>query len=244
MRFDKRWLVLLGFLLLFFGGIVQSSDSQILVYEKKYIMGTVFEIAAYGSSSEQASSAIDKAFQEIVWMDDLMSDYKPESPLSHLNRSAHFHTEKVPPDLYRVIEEAMQFSRISNGKFDITVAPLVNLWKAALSGDSIPSQSEQQQAQACIGYEKVQLTPPDQITLQSSCLQVDLGAIGKGYAVRSGGRSAAFTGHPKCIHQRRRQHGRGDWFASRADGLAGTPARSFSQNRSVCDAQGRKPFDV
>ena len=187
MRFDKRWLVLLGFLLLFFGGIVQSSDSQILVYKKKYIMGTVFEIAAYGSSSEQASSAIDKAFQEIVWMDDLMSNYKPESPLSHLNRSAHFHTEKVPPDLYRVIEEAMQFSRISNGKFDITVAPLVNLWKAALSGDSIPSQSEQQQAQACIGYEKVQLTPPDQITLQSSCLQVDLGAIGKGYAVDRAG---------------------------------------------------------
>ena len=179
--------MLLGILLLPFGASVQSSDSQILVYKKKYIMGTVFEIAAYGSSSEQASSAIYKAFQEIVRMDDLMSNYKPESPLSLLNRSAHFHTEKVPPDLYRVIEEAMHFSRISDGKFDITVAPLVNLWKAALSGDSIPSQSDQQQARACIGYEKVQLTPPDQITFRSSCLQLDLGAIGKGYAVDRAG---------------------------------------------------------
>jgi thiamine biosynthesis lipoprotein len=120
-------------------------------------------------------------------MDDLLSNYKPKSPLSRLNRSAHFHTEKVPPDLYRVIDEAMHFSRISDGKFDITVAPLVNLWKAALSGDSMPSQSEQQQAQACIGYEKVQLTPPDQITFRSPCLQLDLGAIGKGYAVDRAG---------------------------------------------------------
>jgi FAD:protein FMN transferase len=183
MRFDKQWIVLLGILLLIpFGATIQSSDSQTLVYKKKYIMGTVFEIAAYGSSSEQASSAIDEAFQEIVRMDDLMSNYKPDSPLSLLNRSAHFQTEKIPLDLYRAIEQALYFSKISDGRFDITVAPLVNLWKAALSGDSIPTQSERERAQVCIGYEKVQLTPPDQITLQSPCLQLDLGAIGKGYA--------------------------------------------------------------
>ena len=243
MRFDRRWRVL-GFLLLSFGAIVQSSDNQILVYKKKYIMGTVFEIAAYGSSSEQASSAIDKAFQEIVRMDDLMSNYKPESPVSRLNRSAHFHAEKVPPDLYRVIEEAMHFSRISDGKFDITVAPLVDLWKAALSGDSIPSQSEQQQARACIGYEKVATD-----SAGSDHLAVLLSAVGfrgdwQGLRGGSGWRSAALTGHPKCIHQRRGKHGLGDWFAPRADRLAGTPPRSFSQTRSVCDAQGRKPFDV
>jgi thiamine biosynthesis lipoprotein len=161
---------------------VQSSDNQILIYKKKFIMGTVFEIAAYGASSAQASSAMEKAFQKIVQMDDLMSNYKPESALSHLNRSAHFQTEKVPLDLYRVINEAMHFSKMSDGKFDITVAPLVNLWKAALLGDSIPSEPERQQAQACVGYQKVNLTPPDQVTLQSSCLQLDLGAIGKGYA--------------------------------------------------------------
>src|SRR5713226_3052633 len=114
MRFDRRWMVLLGILLLPFGAAAQSSDSQILVYKKIYTMGTVFEIAAYGASSEQASFAIDKAFQEIVRMDDLMSNYKPEGALSHLNRSAHFHTEKVPPDLFRAIEEALYFSRISD----------------------------------------------------------------------------------------------------------------------------------
>ena len=182
MRCDRRWAVLV-ILFFSFGSSVQSSDRQILVYKKKYIMGTVFEIVAYSGSLEQASSAIDKGFQEILRIDDLMSNYKPESALSHLNQSAHFHTERVPPDLYRVIEQAVQFSKLSDGKFDITVAPLVNLWKAALSGDSMPSPVQQQQAQACVGYEKIVLTPPDQITFHSPCLQLDLGAIGKGYAV-------------------------------------------------------------
>ncbi len=93
MRFDNRWAAVLLVSLFSFGPSLQSSDRQILVYKKKYIMGTVFEIAAYSRSSEQASFAIEKAFHEIVRIDDLMSNYKPESALSHLNQSAHFHAE-------------------------------------------------------------------------------------------------------------------------------------------------------
>jgi FAD:protein FMN transferase len=183
MRCVKSAAAVLGVLILCFGASGQNSESQHLVYKKKYIMGTVFEIAAYGESAERASSAIDRAFQEIVRMDDLMSNYKPESALSQLNRSAHFHAEKVPSDLYRVVERGVQLSRLSDGKFDITVAPLVNLWKAAMAGDSMPSPEQQRQAQACVGYEKIEFIPPDEIMFQSSCLQLDLGALGKGYAV-------------------------------------------------------------
>jgi thiamine biosynthesis lipoprotein len=183
MRFDRRPAAVLGILILCFGASGQNSENPHLVYKKKYIMGTVFEIAAYGESSGRVLTAIDSAFQEIVRMDDLMSNYKPESALSHLNRSAHFHTEKVPLDLYRVIEQALEFSRLSEGKFDITVGPLVNLWKAALQGDAAPSLTQQRQAQACVGYDKIELTPPDHVTFHSSCLQLDLGAIAKGYAV-------------------------------------------------------------
>src|SRR5271169_547595 len=182
MRCDnRRTAALISFFLI--ASFVQSSENQVLVYKKKYIMGTVFEIAAYDQSPEQSSKAIEKAFQEIVRLDDLMSDYKPDSALSNLNRSAHFHTEKVPSDLYRVIDEAVRFSRLSDGKFDISVAPLVNLWKAALRGEDTPSRARQEEVRGCVGYEKIELIPPDQISFHSSCLQVDLGAIGKGFAV-------------------------------------------------------------
>ena len=162
---------------------IRSSENQILVYKKKYVMGTVFEIAAYDQTSEHASIALENAFQEIVRVDDLLSNYKTDSALSHLNRSAHFHAEKVPSDLYRVVEESVRFSRLSGGKFDISIAPLVDLWKAAIAGEGAPSPAKQEAARACVGYEKIELTPPDQITFHSSCMRLDLGAIGKGYAV-------------------------------------------------------------
>jgi FAD:protein FMN transferase len=181
MRCDKRRAAVLV-VFLFVASFVQSSENQ-LVYKKKYSMGTIFEIAAYDQSSEHASHAIEKAFQEIVRLDNLLSNYKPDSALSRLNRSAHFHAEEVPSDLYRVIDQAVQFSRLSDGKFDISIAPLVNLWKAALRGDGTPSRSQQEEVRNCIGYEKIELTPPDRISFRSACLQLDLGAIGKGYAV-------------------------------------------------------------
>jgi thiamine biosynthesis lipoprotein ApbE len=186
-------------LVVFFFSIVssvRSSENQLLVYKKKYIMGTVFEIAAYDQTSQHASDALEKAFQEIVRVDNLLSNYKTDSALSYLNRSAHFHAEKVPSDLYRVVEESVRFSKLSSGKFDISVAPLVDLWKAAIAGEGTPSLARQQAAKDCVGYEKIELTPPDQITFHSSCMQLDLGAIGKGYAVDR----AAQVLHSSGIH--------------------------------------------
>ncbi|MGB7847361.1 MAG: FAD:protein FMN transferase [Candidatus Acidiferrum sp.] len=154
-----------------------------LVHKTKYIMGTVYEIAAYDQRPERASQAIDRAFAEIVRLDQVMSNYKPESDLSRLNRSAHFHAQRVPTDLYRVIEESVKYSRVSGGKFDITVAPLVDLWKAALRGEPMPTPAEQEAKRACVGYEKIELIPPDQVEFHSPCMRIDLGSIGKGYAV-------------------------------------------------------------
>lgn len=182
MRCDKRpAAVLICFFLI--ASVVQGSENQVLVYKKKYVMGTIFEIAAYDQSREHASNAIEKAFQEIIRLDNLLSDYKPDSALSNLNRSAHFHAENVPSDLYRVIDQAVQFSRLSDGKFDISIAPLVNLWRAVLRGEGTPSRAQQEKVRSCVGYQKIELTPPDRISFRSSCLQLDLGAIGKGYAV-------------------------------------------------------------
>lgn len=182
MRFAKLPLAALILFCCIAAGVQRSQVPQ-LVYKKKYIMGTVFEIAVYDQSPTHASAAIDRALQEIVRIDDEFSNYKADSALSELNRAAHLHTQRVPSDLYRVIDASVMLSRLSDGKFDISIAPLVNLWKAALSGEAVPSLAQQQQATACVGYEKIQLIPPDEISFRSPCLQLDLGAIGKGYAV-------------------------------------------------------------
>ena len=181
-----RWNKALAVGLLAWNPLVPASSPETktpLVHKTKYIMGTVYEIAAYHERPERASQAIDKAFAEIVRLDSVMSNYKPESDLSRLNRNAHFYAEEVPADLYRVIEESLRYSKVSGGKFDITVAPLVDLWKAALRGDRVPTRAEEEKLRACVGYEKIELIPPDMVEFHSPCMRIDLGSIGKGYAV-------------------------------------------------------------
>jgi len=160
-----------------------SGPSAAVVHKKKYIMGTVFEIVAYDPFPARAAGAIDQAFDEIVRLDEVMSNYRVDSDLSRLNRSAHFHPQVVPHDLYRVIAESLIYSRLSAGRFDITVGPLVDLWKAVLRGDRAPSPAEQEKLRHCVGYEKIEMLPPNRIEFHSACMRIDLGSIGKGYAV-------------------------------------------------------------
>jgi FAD:protein FMN transferase len=180
----NRWLVcgLIGAILALAMATSGQTSPQ-LVHKKQYAMGTVFEIVAYSESPAQASDAIDEALREIVRLDDVMSDYKADSELSRLNRSGYEHPQSVSHDLYGVIEESLKYSRLSGGRFDVSVGPLVKLWKAAMRGEHTPSAREQEKLRACVGYQKIELLPPDRIRFQSPCLQIDLGGIGKGYAL-------------------------------------------------------------
>ena len=87
-----------------------------LFHKNRYLMGTVFEVAVYEQSSGRAAQAMEEALQEVARLDDVMSNYKSESELSRLNRTAHFRAQAVSPDLYRVIEESLRYSRLSGGK--------------------------------------------------------------------------------------------------------------------------------
>jgi FAD:protein FMN transferase len=162
---------------------VDATDPTAFIHKKKYVMGTIFEIVAYETASAPARDAIDAAFQEIVRLDHLMSNYNSESDLSRLNRSARLQPHTVPPDLYRVIEESLRYSKLSEGRFDVTVAPLVDFWKAVMHGERTPAVGEERRLRTCVGYEKIKLLPPDRVEFRGPCLQIDLGAIGKGYAV-------------------------------------------------------------
>jgi FAD:protein FMN transferase len=181
-----RWSNVLALALLVLLALTPTRASDAagsFVHKKKYAMGTVFEIVAYDSSPGHAAAAIDKAFDEIVRLDQLLSNYNPDSELSQLNRTAHFQSQTVSADLYRITEESVEYSRISGGKFDITVAPLVDFWKQALRDGTAPSMQQQLEARKCMGYEKIKLLHPNQIEFFSSCLRIDVGGIGKGYAL-------------------------------------------------------------
>jgi thiamine biosynthesis lipoprotein len=160
-----------------------SGPATQMVYKKRYAMGTVFEIITYGDSTERTSAAVDQALDEVVRLDNVMSNFKAESDLSRMNREAHFRAVNIPPDLYKVIETSLVYSRLSEGQYDVTVGPVVDLWKSALAGRAAPTNEQLQAARFCVGYQKIELIPPDQIEFHSDCMRIDLGSIGKGYAV-------------------------------------------------------------
>lgn len=146
-------------------------------------MGTTYEIVTYGTDPTQASQALDRAFQEIDGLEQVMSLYRPGSELTRLNRTAHLQTQTVAPDLYRVIQESLQYSELSEGAFDITAGPLAERWKGVGRGEEPPSPAEEKRLRCRVGYRQLELIPPDRIRFHSSRVVLDLGAIGKGYAV-------------------------------------------------------------
>ncbi len=159
------------------------ADTLSLVHQQRYSMGTMFDIIVYHSSRPDAERAIERAMDEIVRLDRVMSHYQADSNLSKLNREGGSGFIVVEPSLYEVIQESIWFSRQSSGAFDVTIAPLLRKWKEALEEGRRPSAGEISDAQRCVGYQQIEVSAPDRIRFRSPCVELDLGGIGKGYAV-------------------------------------------------------------
>lgn len=153
------------------------------VHQQRYCMGTMFDIIAYHSSRADAERAVENAMGEIIRLDQVLSHFKADSDLSKLVREGRSGFIAVEPSLYEVIQESIMFSRRSGGKFDVTIAPLLRKWKEAREKGRSPSAAEISEARRCVGYEKIVAAAPDRIRFRSECLEIDLGGIGKGYAV-------------------------------------------------------------
>lgn len=166
---------------LFVGVCLLSGASP--VHQQRYCMGTMFDVVAYHESRSVAERAIGEALDEVERLDGVMSHFKAASDLSRLNREARNRFVQVDRDLYDVIRQSIDVSRLSAGNFDVTVAPLVRMWTKACEDGRSPSPDEIATARHCVGFDKIDLDAPDRIRFRSDCLEIELGGIGKGYAV-------------------------------------------------------------
>jgi thiamine biosynthesis lipoprotein len=146
-------------------------------------MGTMFDIIVYHGSAVAADQAVDAAIAEVIRLDRVMSHYKDASDLSRLNREGHRGFVAVDPSLYEVVEQSVDVSRRSGGRFDVTIAPLLRVWRDAYEAGRQPSAEEIARVRRRVGYQHIEARPPNRIRFRSGCLELDLGGIGKGYAV-------------------------------------------------------------
>ncbi len=150
------------------------------------VMGTFANIVAVSDDHGVAARSVEAAFDALVAVDDMMSDYKADSELSRLNREGFPGPVEVSPELFNVLLDSVEFSKMSKGAFDITIGPVVDLWRQAEKTGRKPTQQEIATAKSKVGYEKLILKLDGQtrtVRFAAGGMKLDLGAIAKGYAV-------------------------------------------------------------
>jgi FAD:protein FMN transferase len=146
-------------------------------------MGTQFKILLYAPDRASADTAAKAAFTRIDVLDGIMSDYRPTSELMQLCKKAGTDPVPVGEELFFVLARAQEVSRLSGGAFDVTVGPVVRLWRIARRTQRLPDKDDLAHALALVGYDKVRLDPKARtVQLLKPGMQLDLGGIGKGYA--------------------------------------------------------------
>jgi thiamine biosynthesis lipoprotein len=182
MRFADPRHVVLACILLALNAPV-SGGAPAAVHQQRYAMGTMFDIVVFHHSRADAMRVVGEAFAEIDRLERVMSHYRSDSDLSKLNREARHRPVRVDPSLHEILRDSIEVSRRSGGRFDVTIAPLLRLWKGAAADRRAPTPEALARARRCVGYEKIDLSGADGIRFRSDCLEVDLSGIGKGYAV-------------------------------------------------------------
>lgn len=137
------------------------------------MMGTVVEV----TSPDKQSADI--AFKEIERIENLLSLYRDESEISQLNKQGRL---RVSPETLFVIKRAGEFWQATQGAFDVTVAPLLELWGFSGGDYRVPDGTKIKQTLELIGFDKVRISD-NIIEFKVKGIRLDLGAIAKGYAV-------------------------------------------------------------
>ena len=146
-------------------------------------MGTQVRVVVYAPDAATAWRASRAAFHRIAVLDDSMSDYKTSSELMRLCRNAGGPPVRVSRDLFHVLARAQEIAQQTNGAFDVTVGPVVRLWRRARRRVELPDQNELQAAQKLVGYKNLRLDPGSRtVQLLKRGMLLDLGGIAKGYA--------------------------------------------------------------
>lgn len=149
------------------------------------IMGTAIRVELWAEDAREAQSAITAVMDEMHRIDHAMSPHKPASELSRINRDAAREAVPLSDEMYRLLERAIEFSRFSDGAFDITFASVGNLYDYRAGTAPTPEQLER--GRAAIGWQHLILDPKGRtLRFAREGMRIDLGGFAKGHAVDNG----------------------------------------------------------
>ncbi len=165
-------------------------------------MGTMFRIVLYAGDPARAHTAIRAAFDRVAGLDNMLSDYKPDSELNAICATAVGRDTSISDDLYTVLKASQSLADRTGGAFDVTLGPVIRLWRKARQTGRLPTAGELAEAAQRTGYRKLHLANRGNrpsVRLDIDGMQLDLGAIAKGYAADEGLRVLRERGFPQAL---------------------------------------------
>ena len=147
-------------------------------------MATRFEMVLHGDDLARLRAAGEEALEEIERLESRLSIYRESSEISNLNARAAISPVRVSPALFDLLQRAKALHKETGGAFDISIAPLVRCWGFMGGTGRLPDPAEIEKARARVGMDLVLLNPEDRsVRFSRTGVMLDLGAIGKGYAI-------------------------------------------------------------
>jgi thiamine biosynthesis lipoprotein len=147
-------------------------------------MATRFEILLHGDNPVSLRAAGEEALEEIDRLESQLSLYRPTSEIGQLNARAAHESVQVSPRVFALLQHAHKLYEETQGAFDITIAPLARCWGFMNGLGRMPSADELAEARSKIGMSLVHLNPAEStVHFARQGVMLDLGAIGKGYAI-------------------------------------------------------------
>ena len=150
----------------------------------RYSMATRFEIVLVGESAVSLRAAGEEALGEIERVESQLSLYKPSSEIFEVNAWAAERPVRVSPEVFHLIEKARALSSLACGVFDISAGPLIRCWGFMKGSGERPKDEEIARAREVVGSDLLELdSAHSTIRFSKPGMMVDLGSIGKGYAL-------------------------------------------------------------
>jgi thiamine biosynthesis lipoprotein len=148
------------------------------------VMGTFARVVAVAKDAATGAKCVEAALAEIRKVDELMSDYNEDSEISRVNSEASHRSVQVSESTFEVLKKSVEFSKLTEGAFDITVGPLVDIFHKTQADRVAPTQEQIAQAKAKVGFEKLWLDSENRtVRFAIDGMRLDLGGIAKGYGV-------------------------------------------------------------
>lgn len=150
------------------------------IHRTELFMGTAIKVTVYDKQDEEI---LDKVFKRIIEIEDLVSINKDNTEITNLNKNAGIKGVKLSEDSFNIIKKGLEYSKLSNGGYDVSIGPLVKLWSIGLPEAKVPNKDEIKNVINKIDYKKVKVNDETkEVFLEDKGMMLDLGSIAKGYA--------------------------------------------------------------